>query len=148
MSIECSTCMEPLTANGDNSTTLCGHVFHTDCINRWFQKGQSNCPQCRNATTINKLIKTHFSEAEEEINREAAGDALEADLKCIELAEKNENLQIEMWKMSTRFQELSNKDEFLELEKKYAKLGEGNSKLVQKLNKDKKESHRQKQQNS
>ena len=93
MSIECSTCVEPLMANGDNSTTLCGHVFHTDCINRWFQKGQSNCPQCRNATTINGLIKTHFSEAEEDIDRNAAGDALEADLKCIELAEKNENLQ-------------------------------------------------------
>ena len=136
MSIECSTCMEPLTANGDNSTTLCGHVFHTDCINRWFQKGQSNCPQCRNATTINKLIKTHFSEAEEEINREAAGDALEADLKCIELAEKNENLQKEMKDMTTAFQELSAENEKLveeneaiknekqEFEKKYAKLSE------------------------
>ena len=154
MSIECSTCMEPLMANGDNSTTLCGHVFHTDCIKEWFKKGQSNCPHCRNATTINQLIKTHFSEAEEEINRDAAGDALEADLKCIELAEKNENLQKEMKDMTTRFQKLydlrkewneklleenkTNKMEKLELEKMCANLikeNENNKRSFQKLNK-------------
>ena len=154
MSIECSTCMEPLMANGDNSTTLCGHVFHTDCINRWFQKGQLNCPQCRNATTVHGLIKTHFSQAEEEIDRNAAGDALEADLKCIELAEKNENLQKEMKTMTTKFQKLFNRNKYLveekeafknmnlELEKKYAKLREenkSNMKRVQKLNKEKEE---------
>lgn len=154
MSIECSTCMEPLMANGDNSTTLCGHVFHTDCINRWFQKGQLNCPQCRNATTVHGLIKTHFSEAEEEIDRNAAGDALEADLKCIELAEKNENLQKEMKTMTTKFQKLFNRNKYLveekeafknmnlELEKKHAKLREenkSNMKRVQKLNKEKEE---------
>ena len=154
MNIECSTCMEPLMANGDNSTTLCGHVFHTDCINRWFQKGKLNCPQCRNATTVHGLIKTHFSQAEEEIDRNPTGDALEADLKCIELAEKNESLQKEMKAMTTAFQEVfyekkklveeneGIRNEKLELEKKYVKLREDNKnnmKRVQKLDKEKKE---------
>ena len=92
MNIGCSTCLEPITANCDSSTTPCGHVFHTDCIKNWLNR-KSNCPKCRKETRINDLIKIYFSLSEEDVNKNAAADALEADLKCIELAEKNENLQ-------------------------------------------------------
>lgn len=43
---ECSICLEPC----DKCVKLeCGHHFHIDCINDWFEEQQPNasCPNCR-----------------------------------------------------------------------------------------------------
>jgi|SaaInlStandDraft_6_1057023.scaffolds.fasta_scaffold223211_1 hypothetical protein len=42
---QCTICMQAL---GDSCEPLdCGHLFHTRCVLRWFQQGNSTCPLCR-----------------------------------------------------------------------------------------------------
>ena len=59
--IACSTCLESFTPVCDVSTTPCGHVFHTKCINRWIKNEKSDCPQCRQSCSLNDLMKIYFS---------------------------------------------------------------------------------------
>lgn len=40
----CSICLEDLKAN--ICTILCGHTFHTSCIEKWYETS-ANCPICR-----------------------------------------------------------------------------------------------------
>lgn len=47
---QCAICQEPTVAGEGNTITLpCGHVFHAECIRRWFDQGRSvrSCPECR-----------------------------------------------------------------------------------------------------
>ena len=80
MNIACSLCIESFTSRSDISSTPCGHVFHTYCIEAWMQNGQSNCPQCRKDIKQSQIIKLYFSEV-----------ASENDL-FVELEEKNMKL--------------------------------------------------------
>ena len=89
MNIACSTCMESFTAKCNVSSTPCGHVFHTNCIMAWLQTDQNKCPQCRKWCTIGQIHKIHFSEVKND-------DALQADLKCIELVEEKQRLEKEI----------------------------------------------------
>ena len=66
MNSSCSTCLESFNLRSDVSTTPCGHVFHTDCIEKWLQSGKNQCPQCRKPCEQNRLIKLYFSESESE----------------------------------------------------------------------------------
>ena len=75
------------------SSTPCGHVFHTKCIESWFRKDQNTCPQCRKWCTIGQLIKIYFAEFKQ---KKHTCDAIEADLKCIELMEEKEKLEEEI----------------------------------------------------
>ena len=61
MDIACSTCLESFTPECDVSTTPCGHVFHTKCINRWIKNEKNDCPQCRQSCSLNDLMKIYFS---------------------------------------------------------------------------------------
>jgi hypothetical protein len=41
---DCTICLEPLNAH-QIQTTVCGHVFHNDCIRRWLSQ-RNTCPVC------------------------------------------------------------------------------------------------------
>lgn len=44
--VECPVCYE--TMNHNNSyETECGHRFHTNCLIKWRDEGQTSCPMCR-----------------------------------------------------------------------------------------------------
>lgn len=46
----CLCCLEDFTSNSQVALLLCGHVFHEECIARWFLSSQeraSSCPTCR-----------------------------------------------------------------------------------------------------
>ena len=47
----CSICTEAMTEN--LSTTSCGHLFHTNCLQTWMNQStnQSRCPICRSNIT-------------------------------------------------------------------------------------------------
>ena len=65
MNIACSICLESFMQRSDISTTLCGHVFHTNCIQRWLQNGRKICSQCRKG--CKQTIKLYFSENESDL---------------------------------------------------------------------------------
>lgn len=48
MSGECAICLEGF-AGRPSHAIQCGHVFHVDCIMRWFRNGHPTCPTCRDA---------------------------------------------------------------------------------------------------
>ncbi|CAO3614971.1 unnamed protein product [Cunninghamella blakesleeana] len=56
MSIECSICIDPLQQEPMAALT-CGHVFHKDCVTKWFSQPQQNkCPLCNKITHRNSVI--------------------------------------------------------------------------------------------
>ena len=84
MNSACSTCFETFTSISDISTTPCGHVFHTYCIEKWLKNGRNFCPQCRKVCKTDQIIKLYFSEGDSENNlfseMEAANQKLQGDL--------------------------------------------------------------------
>ncbi|CAJ0609962.1 unnamed protein product [Cylicocyclus nassatus] len=54
----CSICSQPYVTN-NISALLCGHIFHYDCIVKWFERSQT-CPTCRAPTNNNQLVKHLF----------------------------------------------------------------------------------------
>ena len=57
--MDCPTCWDPIDAESQVVSTMCGHVFHSDCIETWIDKGMNNCPQCRNKIS-RKTIRPIF----------------------------------------------------------------------------------------
>ena len=47
--------INPFTLECDISATKCGHVFHTNCIEKWLKTGKKTCPQCRKNCIVIKL---------------------------------------------------------------------------------------------
>ena len=87
--IGCSTCIEAFTPESEVSTTPCNHVFHTNCLTLWLETGvRKSCPKCRKPCEVKQLCKIFFSAVEDE----SKSDALQADLKCIELTEKKSKI--------------------------------------------------------
>ena len=50
--MNCSICLELLCQDKDKTiaTTLCGHKFHKECLNKWYKQKYTyyqSCPLCR-----------------------------------------------------------------------------------------------------
>ena len=46
---ECIICLDPMIINDKVHILNCGHMYHYDCINKWFNKKKEiNCPLCSN----------------------------------------------------------------------------------------------------
>ena len=116
MNTACSTCLESFTARSDISTTMCGHVFHTGCIEKWQQNGKNQCPQCRKTLGNNQIIKLYFSESESENNL------------IMELEEANQNLQKEANESQSK--RLKFQNENLKIQEENLTLKEENLKLA------------------
>ena len=43
----CSVCLEDMSGMAGCETTLCGHLFHTECLQKWQLSGGYTCPVCR-----------------------------------------------------------------------------------------------------
>ena len=43
---QCSICFENIDLKDDCTKTMCGHMFHTECLQEW-NKFNQNCPNCR-----------------------------------------------------------------------------------------------------
>ena len=46
MNVQCSICLQEI-ININTCVTNCHHRYCVDCLNRWFDRGQSSCPMCR-----------------------------------------------------------------------------------------------------
>lgn len=43
----CTICMVEYETHDNIMTLKCKHHFHTECIQKWFKTGNSECPLCR-----------------------------------------------------------------------------------------------------
>ena len=124
MSIECATCLEPCTSNCNISTTPCGHVFHFQCIKKWYwtrieeRNFQKNCPKCRKSFPFHHMVKTYFSQSDEN----PLNDALEeSESKCKELRKSKENLEKEIHELKIENAKIVENEEKWKIEKKEIK---------------------------
>ena len=101
MNIACSTCLGSLTSRSDVSTIPCGHVFHTNCIEKWVQNGHSQCSQCRKDFRNGEIIKLYFSESQSEndLVNELEEAKLEANEKFLKFQKENLEYQKENLKL-------------------------------------------------
>lgn len=44
--VQCSICLSDITSGQNVTTLVCDHVFHSECIHRWFRSNVT-CPMCR-----------------------------------------------------------------------------------------------------
>ena len=104
METACSTCLGSFTSISDLSTIPCGHVFHTDCIKKWLEKGSKSCSQCRKEFQRSQIIKLYFSESQsentlitelEEAKLEAIEESLKFQQQNAELLRENSELRKE-----------------------------------------------------
>ena len=154
MNIVCSTCLEPITLKCSTSTTPCGHLFHTKCIEEWLHtdkwanvtKGiQKSCPQCR--SNCDFLVKLYFTQ---DVEVESKIDFLET--KSENLQKEVTNLQNDKIKLEKNLEELKNEfsqdnsnkfepkvieseTKLKELKKENTKLKKSKSKLEKRLEK-------------
>ena len=104
MNAACSTCLGSFTSISDISTTPCGHVFHTDCIEKWLQNGSNSCSQCRKDFQRREITKLFFSTSQsendlilelEEVNSEAEKRSLKFQKQNSELRKEKSDVHKE-----------------------------------------------------
>ena len=44
----CDICLEDIRVDDEQFTLSCKHVYHFECIRRWFLESTITCPKCRN----------------------------------------------------------------------------------------------------
>ena len=120
--IACSICMKSFTLDCDISSTPCGHVFHSDCIEK------TDCLQCRKAYQSEQIIKLCFTESQSAIEEqilinELDQKSLEFDEKMLELEEKRRMCDEQLSEKSTEIIQAKKKYQKLEKEKLEKKLG-------------------------
>ena len=47
MGESCAICLNPVRRTRHTPELKCGHVFHTNCLGNWEDKGGERCPLCR-----------------------------------------------------------------------------------------------------
>ncbi|XP_014488647.1 PREDICTED: E3 ubiquitin-protein ligase TRAIP-like isoform X4 [Dinoponera quadriceps] len=60
MNIVCVICSELLVPSDDVYHTPCGHIFHFQCLQKWFERSNT-CPQCRERTTPKHIHRIYFN---------------------------------------------------------------------------------------
>ena len=43
----CSICLGEVRTTRTNQMTRCGHLFHSQCLQKWKDAGKNTCPTCR-----------------------------------------------------------------------------------------------------
>jgi chromosome segregation ATPase len=124
--IACPKCMISFTLDSDISTTPCGHVIHTDCID-WANE-KIDCFECQKACEIGQIIKLCFTESQSAIEEQilindSEQKSLEFDEKMLELEEKRRMCDEQLSEKSTEIIQAKKKYKKLEKEKLEKKLG-------------------------
>ena len=139
MNSACSTCLESFTSRSNISAIPCGHVFHTICIENWFNNNKNCCSQCRTKCTRDQITKLYFSEATsednlitdlEEENLKLKEDTNESQRQVLKLEEEKlkleqENLKLKEEKLKEKREKLGSQDENVRLKKHIDSYKEG-----------------------
>ena len=54
----CSICLNQVRPTRTNPPIRCGHIFHSDCLESWKEKGKNTCPMCRKVFDVSKFKVT------------------------------------------------------------------------------------------
>ena len=97
MNAACSTCLGSFTSISDISATPCGHVFHTDCIEKWLQNGSKSCSQCRKDFQRREITKLFFStsQSENDLILELEEASSKAEKRSLKFQKQNSELRKE-----------------------------------------------------
>ena len=104
--VHCSICQESFRDGSYMSALLCGHVFHYECIQSWFNN-KSNCPHCRSPNTGTFIKKLYFDKIRDannscaNLNDSETENRQELRLEYNKLVEVNNKLTEERNKLST-----------------------------------------------
>ena len=127
MVFACSICSELFTPKSDVSTTPCGHVFHTSCIEKLFLNGVYECTKCRKSYRQIQIMKLYFSESD--LENSLITQLEDENIKIQEEANLSKSLEVEANEKCLKFQ----KENSTLIEEKLA-IQEDNTKLqVEKL---------------
>jgi hypothetical protein len=54
----CSICLNKVRPTRANPPIRCGHIFHSDCLEHWKEKGKNTCPVCRKVFDVSNYRVT------------------------------------------------------------------------------------------
>lgn len=76
----CSICLIPMKESSSH-TLECDHVFHTECILKWFRSKQESCPLCRVHPVVKLKVPDVIHRAKSLIEKETNGTLCDAFVK-------------------------------------------------------------------
>jgi len=128
MNASCSICLDLL--SGSVSSTVCGHVFHDECLQNWL-KEKKLCPQCRSSVNAPSLIKLYFTNSYPKkvpTTLEEFEKKYEIMKKQLEDAQREQKIQEEKaFDLEKREKELRDKNK--ELDDSFARMASNEKKM-------------------
>ncbi|XP_033152122.1 E3 ubiquitin-protein ligase TRAIP [Drosophila mauritiana] len=76
LNLNCVICAELFGQADEVFATVCGHMFHHNCLNQWLDRSKT-CPQCRNKCTTRNIFRVYFNLANLDVSRIDVGSLQE-----------------------------------------------------------------------
>ncbi|EDV36064.1 uncharacterized protein Dana_GF12143 [Drosophila ananassae] len=76
LNLNCVICAELFSQADEVFVTVCGHMFHHNCLNQWLDRSKT-CPQCRNKCTTRNIFRVYFNLANLDVSRIDVGSLQE-----------------------------------------------------------------------
>ena len=111
MNISCSICLDFFNSRSDISTTPCGHVFHTKCIEKWLENGENICSQCRKPCT--QTIRLYFFENESNFQEEFLEMLDKLEMENLKFQKEAQEAKIEKEELSKQLEDLMSNESSL-----------------------------------
>lgn len=119
MKIECSICFDKIANVDEVVSTVCGHLFHDQCMNRWLLAAtEPTCPQCRRRVRKSDLRKVFLNTVSSR-NSDIFNSSIVKNLRDVQedlcimqtnLERENENLKLENERLKTENASLKKKN--------------------------------------
>lgn len=55
---QCAICLNEVRSTRTNIPLRCGHMFHSNCLEEWRNKGKNTCPVCRKVFDVSQFKVT------------------------------------------------------------------------------------------